>query len=441
MTTRPEYWNWFSESRYGMFIHWGPYSVYGRGEQVLFRDHLDQREYAEQACCWNPQAFDAKAWASIAKAGGCKYAVLTTRHHDGYCLWDTQYTNYSSGSQAPKHDFVRDFVNAFREAGLRVGLYYSLADWRIPAYWSGPDHDPEGWAIFREYVHNQVRELLTNYGRIDVIWFDGAWPHSQQEWGSVELVNMIRDLQPQILINNRLGVDASGSASDDGGPAVGKSVRLGDFGTPEHRIIADPDRLWESCQVSTWRLWGHAIGEHWRPADLLLDMLVKSAGQGGNLLMNVGPDAEGRIPPEFVERSHAIGEWLAVHGEAIYDVEAGDVCEFITYGHQTRKGNALYLIIRFWDRRNTMTLAGLSTPVNRVTLLTSGQELAFEQSGDYLTISGLPEEPPTDLFPVIKVVCDGPPQPCDWAVDRLWQGDPKRMLPWVATRGKSGVEA
>jgi alpha-L-fucosidase len=438
MTNIANYWQWFPESRFGLFIHWGPYAMYGRGEQTLFREHMDQRVYAETACRWNPQKFDARQWAEVAKAGRMKYAVLTTRHHDGYCLWDSQYTDYTSARQAPGRDFVHEYVEAFRAAGLRVGFYYSLADWRIPAYWNGPAVDPEGWEAFRDYVHNQVRELLTHYGQIDVMWFDGAWPQSQADWQSAELVEMIRSLQPHILINNRLGAEGTGAATPgEVVPDVGRSRKLGDFGTPEHHITADPNRLWESCQVSTWRLWGYTIGERWRPADLLLDMLVEAASKGGNLLLNVGPDAAGEFPPEFVERAAAIGRWLAVHGEAIYGSEAGEVCEFITYGRQTRQGNNLYLIIRFWDGRDSLTLAGLETPVKRVLFLSTGQELIFSQNEDYLTVTGLPAEPSTDLFPVIKLECEGPPQPRAWAADRLWQGDPRRMAPWAEARGTS----
>lgn len=434
----PDHWRWFPEARFGLFIHWGPYAVYGRGEQVLFREHLDQREYAEAACRWRPDCFDAAEWAEVARDAGMRYAVLTTRHHDGFCLWDSAFTDYSSAAQAARRDFVREYVEAFRAAGLRVGLYYSLADWRVPAYWEGPAHAPECWAAFRSYVHNQVRELLTNYGRIDVMWFDGAWPHDQRAWGSAELVKMIRALQPGILINNRLGTaPADAELSADGGLGAGESRTLGDFGTPEHHITADPNRLWESCQVSTWRLWGYAIGERWRPADLLLDMLVEAASKGGNLLLNVGPKPDGRLPEQFVERARAVGAWLRVHGECIYGSEAGEVCEFITYGRQTRKGDNLYLVIRFWDGRPTLALGGLATPVRRATLLTTGQPLEFAQTQDHVVIQGLPPKPPTDLFPVIRLECDGPPRPCPWAAERLWCGDPRRMTPWAAARGTS----
>lgn len=439
----PTQWQWFSEGRFGLFIHWGPYAQYARGEQVLFREHLDQQDYARRACAWAPRFFDAAEWAETARAAGCRYAVLTTRHHDGFCLWDSQRTNYTSAAQAAGRDFVGEYVQAFRRAGLRVGLYYSLADWRIPAYWEGPQHDPQGWADFQAYVHAQVRELLTGYGKIDLLWFDGAWPHSALDWKSPELVEMIRELQPEILINNRLGLlpaEGAAAAHADGGMGVGESRRLGDFGTPEHHITADEGRLWESCQVSTWRLWGFTQGERWRPADLLLDMLVESASKGGNLLLNVGPDGEGRFPPQALERLDAIGRWLAVHGEAIYGSEAGEVCEFITYGRQVRKGNCLYLVIRFWDGRPSLRLAGLATPVRRAVLLTSGAELPFEQDGDTLVISGLPQAAPTALFAVIKLECAAPPAPAAWAAERLWNGDPRRMTGW-ALKHDGGFDA
>ncbi len=426
-------WRWFNEARFGLFIHWGAYAAVGHGEQSLFRDHLDQAAYAEAACRWNPTRFDPHRWAEVAADAGMRSAILTSRHHDGYCLWDSQYTDYTSARQAPGRDFVREYLEAFRAAGLRVGLYYSLADWRIPAYWDGPDRDPEGFAAFREYVHNQVRELLTDYGRLDVIWFDGAWPHSQEDWRSAELVETIRSLQPHILINNRLGL-ADDDAAEEG---VGRSRTLGDFGTPEHQIVADPERMWESCQVSTWRLWGYATGERWRPADVLLDMLVEAAGKGGNLLMNVGPTPDGELPVEFVAQMARIGRWMERHGEAIYGSAAGDVTEFITYGRQTRVGNNLYLVIRFWDRRGEVRVAGLQTPVRRAVLLTTGQEVPVRQVGDVVTVTGLPQEPPTDLFPVIRLEFDEPPQAAPWAVDRLWQGDPARMSDWAALRGRS----
>lgn len=430
---------WFRDAAFGMFVHFGPYAEYGRGEQVLFREHLDQAQYARRACKWDPRKLDARAWARVARQAGMRYACFTTRHHDGYCLWDTATTDYSSMRQAPKRDIVREFVDACREEGLRIGLYYSLVDWRIPAYWEGPVGNPQGWAKFRQYVHEQVRELLTNYGPIDVAWFDGNWPFPGRAWHGRQLVAMMRSLQPNLLINNRLHVqkppkgyeETPGCEGDDAYPQDG-----GDFGTPEQEIVADAIPLWEACMTSTWRLWGYTTGERWHGADALLDMLCRTASLGGNLLLNVGPKSDGTMPAPFVSRMEAIGAWLEKHGEAIYGSQGGDVCEFVTHGHQTRKGNNLYLIARFWDRTGKMILGGLETRVRRATLLTTGQEVAFEQTQDHLTLRGLPRKPPTPLFPVIRLECEGPPQPRPWAKERLWCGNPRVYLDWARKRGE-----
>lgn len=436
----PDYWKWFTESRFGLFIHWGPYAQYGRGEQVLFREHLDQKEYAAKACAWNPEHVDAGLWAETARKAGVKYACLTTRHHDGYCLWDSQYTDYSSAKQAPKRDFVKEFVDAFRKEGLQIGLYYSWIDWRLPAYFDGPDKDPAGWETVKTYLRNQVKELLTQYGQIDHFFFDGAWPRETYELGSIELVAEMRTWQPHILINDRLGMEQHAvQPAADGGMGPGSTEGFGDFGTPEHRITPDSNRLWESCQVSTWRLWGYAMGERWRTADHLLDMLCecaeKGGARGGNLLLNVGPQPDGQFPPEFVERALAIGQWLDIHGEAIYGSDGGDVTEFVTRGRQTTKGNHLYLIIRFWDGQPELRLADLVTPVKQVALLTTGQQLDFTQRGEELVIRGLPKERPTALFPVIKIECESKPKANQWGAERLWGGDPSRVAAWARTRG------
>jgi len=441
---------WFPEARYGLFIHWGPYAQYGRGEQVLFRERLDQREYAARACAWNPADFDARAWARTAKRAGFRYAVLTARHHDGFCLWDSKVTDYTSAAQAPKRDFVREYADAFRAEGLKVGLYYSLADWCVPAYYLGPRRDPAGWTRFRDYVHAQVEELLTGYGPLATFWFDGAWPRNARAWESERLVARMRQLQPDMLVNNRL--DANDPEEGPGLGADGKSVEaagesrlLGDFGTPEHHITAEKGRLWESCQVTTWRLWGYAAGERWRPADLWLDMLTEATAKGGNLLLNVGPDGDGRLPAPFVERAEQVGEWLRVHGECVYGPNAADgagpgandVTEAVTYGRQIVKGNSLYLLFRFWPGEPTFRLAGLETRIRSATLLTTGRTLGVVQSADEVTLSGLPPERPTPLFPVVRLDCDGPPAPRPWARERLWSGDPLVMAEWAGTRGTS----
>ena len=426
---------WFPASRYGLFIHWGPYAAIGRGEQVLVREHLDQRQYERDACAWDPRDADPAAWAQVAVDGGFRYAVLTARHHDGYCLWDSGLTDYTSVRQAPRRDYVGEYVEAFRSAGLRVGLYYSLGDLRIPAYWRGPAEDPQGWSRYCQYVHAQVAELLTRYGKIDVLWFDGAWPHNAAAWRSRELLATIRQLQPHILVNNRLDSASVLNHAIGAVEAAGESKELGDFGTPEHHITAEADRLWESCQTSTSRLWGYTIGEHWRTVEQLLAMLCDAASKGGNLLLNVGPDGHGRIPQAFIESSNVIGRWLKVNGEAIFSTSAGPAFEFVTRGYQTRRDRTLYLIVRFHDGRSTLPLTSLATPVRAARLL-GGGALSIRNENGVAVLEGLPPEPPVPPFLVIAVECDGEPRPHPWDASPLWTGDPRRYAPWAEARGQ-----
>lgn len=428
-------WQWFTDARFGMFIHFGPYSVFGRGEQVLMREWMDQRAYAQAACTWNPGAADPDHWCKVAQETGMKYVVLTARHHDGYCLWRTSTTDYSCFDQAPHRDLVGEFVDSARRHGLRVGLYYSWADFRIPAFFEGPTTNPDGWATFISYVHRQVLELMTNYGKIDVLWFDGEWPHSPETWRSPELVAEVRRRQPGILINNRLGIRSARPHVN--GEGLGAATDLGDFGTPEHHITAGAHRLWESCQVSTWRLWGWAAGEHWRPASLLADMLVEAAGKGGNLLLNVGPRPDGQLPPEFVERAHELGDWMRVNGEAIYGSEPGEIIDFTTHGRTTHRGNNLYLIVRFWDGSGVIRFPGLATRVRRAVLLATGQRLDVTQDDEFTTLRQLPAQAPGGLFPVIRLECDSPPQSTFIGKTPQWTGDPLRYAAWARARGNS----
>jgi alpha-L-fucosidase len=271
-----------------------------------------------------------------------------------------------------------------------------------------------------------------------VLWFDGEWPHSPEVWQSAELVRQVRQLQPGILINNRLGMrPKTGPTNAEG---LGEAADLGDFGTPEHHITADPNRLWESCQVSTWRLWGWTSGERWRPVDLLLDMLTEAAAKGGNLLLNVGPKPDGQLPPEFVERADAIGDWMTRNGEAIYNTDGGELFDFTTFGRTTRRGNHIFLIFRFWDGTGTVRFPGLATKVRRATLLSNGQDIDVRQDGEFTILTGLPAQSPEKLFPVIRLECEGKPQSTLIGRTPQWTGDPRRYLAWANARG-TGVMA
>lgn len=430
----PEEFKWFPESRYGLFIHWGPYALTGRGEQALFRDHMNQREYEKMACGWDPKNYDPREWAAFCKEAGFKYACLTTRHHDGYCLWDCKVTDYTSMRQAPHRDFVREYVEAFREAGLKVGLYYSWCDWRIPAYYEGPGKDQEKWDEMQQYIWKQVEELCTGYGKIDYFFFDGVWPRNAEDLKSRSLVEKMRQWQPGIMINNRLGfsTDPAQLLEHGGGNEEG------DFGTPEHNVNPE-GRLWEACRVSYWRWWGYHSGERFQETERLLDTLCTCASEGGNLILNVGPDADGRIPEEFRRRALEIGGWLKKYGEAVYGNDGGSMTEALTYGFQTIKGNDLYLIFRFWDGKTKFVLPDLTSGVVSAELMGTGEKLKFEKKGDDLILYGLPEKTEEPLFPVIKIECSTRPDTNSWGRQRLWEGDPGRVADWAREQRGSGL--
>ncbi|MFH1904741.1 MAG: alpha-L-fucosidase [bacterium] len=426
---------WFRDARFGTFIHFGPYAQYGRGEQVLFREFLDQNKYAQRAMAWQAHEFDAGEWARVFKNSGSRYTVMTTRHHDGFCLWDTKTTNYSSIYGAAKCDFISKYVKAMREEGLKVGLYYSLADWRIPAYFAGPSDDPGGFNDFVSYIHEQVRELMSNYGKIDILWFDGAWPHYAEDWQAKGMVNMIRKLQPDILINPRLGPIRGIGIKDEKYVNVfeNNSDELSDFATSE-KSISPSVRIWEAQDVSTWRCWGWSVGEYWKSSEEIIDRLAQTVSLNGNYLLNVGPKPDGSLPSEYKTLMDEIGRWMKINGEAIYGTEGGNVVEFSTRGWQILKGNVLYLVICFWDGAPSMELSGIKTPVKSAQLLGTDVTLKVEQKDLRIKISGLPKEKPVKFHPVIRLEFEKKPQAYGIFKYRLWKGTAKRMVPWAASR-------
>ena len=213
---------WFRDARFGMFIHWGPYAVHGRCVWAKYRERMTHAEYVDHAKQFTAERYDPSEWVRLAKAAGMKYMVLCTRQHPGYSMFDSRLSDFTAARGAPGRDLVAEYVEACRSAGMRIGFYYSLLDWRYKAYFDGPQEDPEGWAQYLEYVHGQVRELMSNYGVIDLLWYDGRWPHAASDWRADELNRMVRSLQPDILINDRAG-------------------ESGDFGTPEQRRTWLPD--------------------------------------------------------------------------------------------------------------------------------------------------------------------------------------------------------
>lgn len=326
---------WFQEARFGMFIHWGLYAIPARGEWVRSVERISVEDYQKYFEEFDPTDYDPKDWARRAKEAGMKYAVLTTKHHDGFCLFDSAYTDYKATNTKAGRDLVREYVDAFRAEGLKVGFYYSLLDWHHPDYphYGDRQHpmrdDPaygnenRDFSRYVEYLHNQVRELCTNYGKIDIIWFDFSYDDMHGEkWEASKLVTMVRELQPGILIDNRL----EGSGEEQGSLLSGKPLPYhGDFACPEQIIppegIKDADGrdvVWEAC-VTMNNNWGYAANDHFfKPSSMLIKKLVECVSKGGNLLLNVGPDAKGNIPSESKAILSEIGAWMKKYSGSIY---------------------------------------------------------------------------------------------------------------------------
>jgi len=296
---------WFRKAKYGLFFHWGPMATTGRNEWTFFEEDYTVAEYRRQAALFDPAPGFAEEWAQFAVDAGATYAVFTTRHHDGYCNWDSATTDFTSTKMTPGRDLVREYVDALRAAGIKVGLYYSLVDWRYKGGWD-PVGYPDSAANLVSLVHNQIRELLTNYGSIDILWFDGAGPYGRPYpvetatfWRSAELWEMALGLQPGIIINDRSGAG-------------------GDFATPECEIKPDlTGGAWESClrmDPVSWAFLAESPGVK-TAGQVAIDMLQIAAG-GGNLLLNTGPDRLGHIRPHDRQVILEAGRWRKRYREA-----------------------------------------------------------------------------------------------------------------------------
>ena len=352
---------WYTNARFGLFLHWGLYAIPARGEWVRSVERIPNGDYDPYMAQFDPRHCDMRAWMAAAKGAGMKYAVLTAKHHDGFCLFDSAYTDFKSTNAPAGRDFVREFLDAAREAGLRAGLYFSLIDWRHPDFphYGDENHpmrdDPaygnEGrdFSRYLDYMHAQVRELCSNYGKLDLLWFDFSYGGLRGEaWRASELVEMVRALQPGVIIDNRLEVSGQGFGSL---AACTPTPYHGDFVSPEQivppaglRDAQGRPLVWESC-VTMNNHWGYCAQDHfYKPAPMLVRKLVECVSKGGNLLLNVGPDAQGRFPDRALAILEEMGRWMDRNGESVYGCgPAGlDKPEF---GRYTRKGDRLYVHI------------------------------------------------------------------------------------------------
>ena len=394
---------WYTQARFGMFIHWGLYAIPARGEWVRSQERIPKEEYMRYFEEFDPVDYDPKQWAKAAKNAGMKYMVLTAKHHDGFCLFDSKYTDFKSTNTKCGRDLVAEYVEAARSEGLKVGFYYSLLDWYHDDYPHYGDmvhpmrDDPaygnenRNFDRYVEYLHNQVRELCTNYGKIDILWFDFSYGEGEnamrgETWRATELVDMVRTLQPGVIIDNRLEVSGEGFGSLwEGNP----TPYHGDFVSPEQIIPPNglqdkngKDLIWEAC-ITMNNNWGYcATDRFFKPSSMLIKKLVECVSKGGNLLLNVGPDARGNIPPESLSILADIGAWMEQNSKSIYGCGKADLPKPDT-GRITRKGNKLYYHI-FENTVGCMPLMGLSREqVDCVRWLATGAEAPIAQGWIY----------------------------------------------------------
>ena len=386
--TRTRRMQWWHEARFGMFIHWGLYSVLGRHEWAMEEEGIPVSEYEQLAKRFQPKPNAAQAWAKLAKAAGQKYMVMTTKHHEGFCNFDTKLTNYRAPKQGPGRDLVREYVEAARAEGLRVGFYYSLMDWHHPDG-ARCAADPEARKRFVEYTHGLIRELMTNYGKIDVLWYDVDWPLNAEQWESERMNKMVFELQPDIIVDNRNGLP-------------------GDFSTPEQEIVAEKGtRAWESCMTLN-DSWGYqAADDNWKSTKTIIRNLVECSRDGGNYLLNIGPRGDGSIPGDSVRVLSEVGAWLSRNREAIHTTDRCQVrhSEFAGF---TRRGNTLYIHVHFWPG-DTIALGGLTSKVKSARLLASGHEVKFDQETFRVRFTGLPADAPDLPVTTLAIECDSEP--------------------------------
>lgn len=367
---------WWQDAKFGVFVHWGLYSIPGKGEWHMYNDHVPPEEYAKLAQEFNPKHYDPRAWAKLAKAGGARYMVLTARHHDGFALWNSpaSYGHYDAVHSAAHRDLVAPFVKAVRGEGLRVGLYYSPLDWRFPAYFH-PKELPDNAALFKRQTYAQVEELMRNYGHIDILWWDGGWlAHKGTDadaawfWEPDKLNRMVRKYQPGIVINPRSGWQGDFDTAEGPAPITGP-------------IRARP---WEKTFSINQGGWGYTPEDNVMTTDQLVRLLVDAVVRNGNVLANLGPDRDGVVPPKQAETLRGVGRWLKRHGRAIYGTRPGPLQPVDGVYGTTHAGQSVFVHIESWPQDElSLPLSGKVADVKNL----SGDGVNWKADGNGLTVS------------------------------------------------------
>jgi len=375
---------WWRDARFGLFIHWGLYAI-PAGEWNGETDHAEWirttaqiplKVYDAFITQFNPTQFNAEKWVRLAKEAGMKYIVITSKHHDGFCLFDSDYTDFDVMSTPFRRDIMAELAAACRKHGIRICWYYSIMDWHHPDYLPRRDWEKDRstdnaeFDRYIQYLKNQLHELITNYGDIGVLWFDGEWESTWNRQYGHDLYKHLRDFQPNLIINNRVGAGRAGMEGFSRGEEF-----AGDFGTPEQQIPATglPDVDWETCMTMNDH-WGYNKNDHnWKSTTELLHILADVASKGGNFLLNVGPTAEGLIPLPAINRLEAMGKWMKTNGESIYGTKASPF-KYLPWGRCTQKailnGTRLYLHVFEWPENGKLVVPGILNQIREVCLLT-----------------------------------------------------------------------
>lgn len=390
----------FAGLRLGIFIHYGLFSLLGRGEWVMNREGIPIPEYKKLADRFTAENFDAEDIVKRSKDAGAKYITFTTMHHEGFALYDSKINPFNCVQTACKRNLTTEMVEACQKHGMRVHLYHSLNNWTCTPDGVAALESASARKEFVDYTHARIRELLEMYNPIDCIWYDGWWPFHADGWRSVEMNAMVRSIQPNILINGRNGL-------------------AGDFATPEGHISAPyPYRPWEACMCHN-RNWGYHAGDpHFKsPADVLL-MLTQVAVGAGNLLINIGPEGSGRLPLKSLEMLEALAGWMPQHAKAIYNTQPmsfeyeklrpGDHGDFSHSCKYTANGNTLNLVHLVWPGE-TFSINGVNNKILSASFMHDGSKVNFKQDGKRVTFTGLPKESPVKLASVIALECDSRP--------------------------------
>ncbi len=375
----------FQDNRFGMFIHYGLYSLLGRREWAMYYERIPVDEYRKLAERFRPSASCVEDWVLLAKQSGMKYACLTARHHEGFCLFDTATTDFNSVKTAAGRDLVREFVEVCRKHEVRPALYYSVGDWSDAGYTDGVQANPEGWRRFVETGHRQLKELMSNYGPIDYLFYDAA--PLPETWDAAGINNALRELQPDLLISDRGRVPEDVASSE------------------QH--TKSYDKPWECCLTMN-ASWGRNDGDpHYKCVYDLVHTVATCMHNGGNVLLNIGPLADGSVHPEERRLLNELGGWVNRNQEAVYGTTRAPF-DYHDYMLSCARGHTVYMAIHFYHGPETI-VCGVGNRVRSIRLLHPAQDIAFHQEGDRVLMTGLPAEWP-DVMPVIAMDLDGPPR-------------------------------